>query len=63
MSLPLSIQNLFTDNVARFRSSAEAKNVEAALRANGKSYQTKISKSKKNGREFVVMLLESSSGN
>lgn len=64
MSLPLSILSRFTDTfsgvpAARFRSSAEAKNMEAALRAHGQSYQTKINKSKRVGREFIVMLLGS----
>ena len=62
MHLPLSIRNLFTDSyggvpVARLRSSAETKKLETALRVYGASYQTKISKSKRTGREFVVMLL------
>jgi hypothetical protein len=42
---------------ARLKSSAEAKNLEAALRAHGTSYQTKINKSKRTGREFIVLLL------
>jgi hypothetical protein len=62
MSLPSSIQNQFTDSyegvpAARLKSSAEAKNLEAALRAHGTSYQTKINKSKRTGREFIVLLL------
>lgn len=64
MSLPLSIQNQFTDTLAgvpaaRLKSSAETKNLEAALRAHGRSYQTKINKSKRTGREFIVLLLNS----
>jgi hypothetical protein len=42
---------------ARFATSAEALRLEVALRQAGVSYQTKIRKSKKNGREFVVILL------
>lgn len=63
MSLPLIIRNLFNQTydglpAARFRSSAEAHNTEAALRLASQSYKTKINKSKKTGREFIVMLLE-----
>jgi hypothetical protein len=62
MPLPSSIRTLFTDQyegvpAARLKSSTEAKNLETALRVHGMSYQTKISKSKRTGREFVVMLL------
>jgi len=32
--------------------------MEATLREHRQSYQTKISKSKKTGREFIVMLLD-----
>lgn len=67
MSLPSSIQNLFTDSyegipAVRLRSSNETKNLELALRMHNKSFQTKINKSKKHGRVFVVMLLETYSG-
>jgi hypothetical protein len=63
MSLPLSIQNIFNDTyngvpAVKLRSSSETKNLEATLRVHQQSYQTKISKTKKSGREFVVMLLE-----
>jgi len=63
MQLPLSIQNQFSDTyngvpAVRFRSTSEAKNMEATLREYHQSYQTKINKSKKTGREFIVMLLE-----
>lgn len=47
---------------ARFRSSMEAKNMEATLREHKRSFQTKINKSKKRGREFIVMLLEPACG-
>jgi hypothetical protein len=67
MSLPLSIQNMFNEThngipAARFRSSMEAKNMEATLREHKHSFQTKINKSKKRGREFIVMLLEPACG-
>ena len=42
---------------AWFTSSSEAHNAEAALRQAGQSYRTKILKSKKAGRQFVVMLV------
>ena len=63
MSLPLSIRNIFKDTyegvpAARLRSTAEAKNLEAALREHRQSFQTKIRKTKKSGREFIVMLLD-----
>jgi hypothetical protein len=40
----------------------EAKNMEATLREHKHSFQTKINKSKKRGREFIVMLLEPACG-
>jgi hypothetical protein len=63
MTLPLSIQSRFTETyegntAARFNNSLEAKNFEAALQQAGASYRTKIIKSKKSGRQFVVTLLE-----
>jgi hypothetical protein len=65
--LPLSIQNLFNRApdgalVASFNNSCEAGNCEAALRREGVSYKTKITKSKKHGRRFMVMLLTPTSG-
>ena len=62
MSIPMSILNLFdtTGGVtsARFKSANEAHNVEIALKEAKRSFQTKIKKSKKHGREFIVTLLE-----
>jgi len=63
MSLPLSITSLFNEThegfvAARFRSSSEANNIGAALKEVQQSYRTKIHKSKKRGREFIVMLVE-----
>lgn len=60
--VPSSILSEFTSGfagmpAARFATSAEALRLEVALRQAGVSYQTKIRKSKKNGREFVVILL------
>jgi hypothetical protein len=42
---------------AWFNNSTEAHNVEAALKQANQSYRTKIVKSKKNGRQFVIMLV------
>jgi hypothetical protein len=63
MSLPLSIQTRFDAEydgftAARFRSASEAHNMEASLREQKVSFQTKIIKNKKRGNEFVVMLVE-----
>lgn len=61
MSIPLSILNLFDTRegapTARFKSANEAHNVEIVLKEAKQSYQTKIKKSKKSGREFVITLL------
>jgi hypothetical protein len=63
MPLPLIIQNRFVETyegipAARFNNSLEAKNFEEALQHVGASYRTKIIKSKKHGRQFVITLLE-----
>lgn len=42
---------------AWFKSANEARNVESGLRGEGISYRTKIHKSKKTGRQFIVMLV------
>lgn len=42
----------------RLRTSAGAATAEAMLREEGKSYQTKIVRSKKHGLEYVVMVLD-----
>lgn len=39
-------------------SAVQAHNLESMLRAAGKSYKTKIHKSRKSGRQFIVMLVE-----
>lgn len=62
MHIPPSIEDLFTQNFNGFRSmkvrsAGEAVSVENALRRASISYQTKITRSKKHGREFVVMLV------
>jgi hypothetical protein len=63
MQLPLNIDELFTQNYEGFkalklRSAGEAIAVENALQKQQRSYQTKITRSKKHGREFVIMLVE-----
>lgn len=64
MSIPMSILSLFSTidgaTIAKFKSANEAHNVEIALKEANQSYQTKIKKSKKHGREFIVMLLGAS---
>jgi hypothetical protein len=62
MQLPSNIEDLFTQNFNGFRSvkvrsAREAVTVENALRRAALSFQTKITRSKKHGREFVVMLV------
>ncbi len=63
MQLPSNIEDLFTQNFNGFRSvkvrsATEAVAVESALRKAALSFQTKITRSKKHGREFVVMLVQ-----
>ena len=62
MSIPSSILNLFDDiydglPAAQLKSANEAHNLEVALKQANRSFQTKIKKSKKHGRLFIVMLL------
>ena len=62
MQLPSNIEDLFTQTYEGFRalklrSANEAISVENALRRAALSFQTKITRSKKHGREFVVMLV------
>ena len=42
---------------ARFKSANEAHNVEVVLKEAKMSFQTKIKKSKKHGREFIILLV------
>lgn len=63
MFIPSSIQSKLIDSyeglqAARFNNSVEAKNFEVMLADARLSYRTKITKHKKRGREFVVMVLE-----
>lgn len=62
MQLPSRIEDLFTQTYEGFkalklRSASEAIMVENALTRASKSYQTKITRSKKHGREFVILLV------
>ena len=63
MSLPLSILNRLNSSydgfkAAVFTTASEYNNFTLALREAGASFRTKITKHKKRGREFVVMLVE-----
>ena len=63
MRLPSNITDLFTQNFNGFRSfkvraATEAVAVENELKRQEQSFQTKITRSKKHGREFVILLLE-----
>jgi hypothetical protein len=63
MQLPSRIEDLFTQNFNGFRSfkvrtATEAVAVENALGRASLSFQTKITRSKKHGREFVISLVE-----
>jgi len=65
MQLPSNIEDLFTQTYNGFkaiklRSASEAIMVENALQRAEKSYQTKIIRSKKHGREFIIALVSSS---
>ncbi len=63
MQLPSNIDELFVQKYEGFRSvkvrsATDAAVVEAALRKAARSFQTKITRSKKHGREFVILLVE-----
>lgn len=62
MQLPSKLEDMFTHNFNGFRSvkvrtATEAVAVENALSRASLSYQTKITRSKKHGREFVISLV------
>jgi len=62
MQLPSKLEDLFTHNFNGFRSvkvrtATEAVIVENELSRQSKSFQTKITRSKKHGREFVILLV------
>lgn len=63
MQLPSRIEDLFTQNFNGFRSfkvrtATEAVAVENELKRQDRSFQTKITRSKKHGREFVILLVD-----
>lgn len=62
MQLPSKIEDLFTQNFNGFRSykvrtATEAVAVENALGRANLSFQTKITRNKKHGREFMILLI------
>jgi hypothetical protein len=66
MQLPSKIEDLFTQSFNGFRSvkvrtATEAVAIENALRKADLSYQTKITRSKKHGREFAILLVQGAS--
>lgn len=67
MQLPSNIDELFTQTFDGFRavrlhSACDALMVEDALTRQRRSYQTHIGRSKKHGREFIILLLDAPHG-
>jgi hypothetical protein len=67
MHLPADIETLFTQQYDGFRSftlksASEAIMVENALRRAHLTYRTKITRTKKHGRQFIVMLVGEADG-
>ena len=67
MQLPTNIEDLFTQTFEGMRSvklgsASETIMVENALMRAHLSYQTKITRSKKHGRQFLVLLMEPKRG-
>lgn len=67
MQLPSNIDELFTQTYEGFkalklRSASEAIAVENELNRQHKSYQTKITRNKKHGRTFVILLIGGQDG-
>ena len=63
MQLPSNIEELFTQTydgfkAVKLRSASEAIMLENALGLARMSFQTKITRSKKHGREFIVMIVQ-----
>lgn len=63
MQLPSKLEDLFTQTYEGFRavklrSASEAITLENELNRQRMSYQTKITRNKKRGREFVILLVE-----
>ena len=62
MQLPSKIEELFTQTydgfkAVKLRSASDAIMVENALGRASMSYQTKITRNKKRGREFIILLV------
>lgn len=62
MQLPSRIEDLFTQThegfpAVKLKSAGEAISVENALGRANLSYQTKITRNKKHGRTFVILLV------
>jgi len=62
MQLPSKLEDLFTQTYEGFRavklrSASEAITLENELNRQRMSYQTKITRNKKRGREFVILLV------
>jgi hypothetical protein len=67
MPLPPNIEDLFTQThegfkALKLRNAVEAIRVENALQQAEQSYRTKITRSKKHGREFVILLVSPEAG-
>jgi hypothetical protein len=65
MQLPSNIDELFTQTfegyrAVRLHSALDALMVEDALTQQRRSYTTQINRSKKHGREFIILLLDAS---
>ena len=63
MSLPLSIENQFDSEynglrAAKLPTAMQCNNLQLALKQAGVSFTIKIHKSKKLGRQFIIMLAE-----
>ena len=63
MPLPSSIEKMFDSTyndfkAARLHSSMECNNLQLMLKDAGVSFDTKIIKHKKRGRQFIVMLVD-----
>lgn len=62
MHLPTDIESLFTQHyeglpAVTIRSASEAIMVENELRRQHRTYMTRITRSKKHGRQFIIMLV------
>ena len=61
MILMLTQTSMSEDTLClRFKTASDAATAEDILRGRGRSYRTKIVKTKKNGLEYIVVVLASS---